>query len=189
MVISIIMGMGLPPTAAYIILGVLSAPALVKLGLPVIVAHMFVFYFTCFAPITPPVALAAFTGAGIAGADPMRTGWTASRIGIVAFIIPYMMVYGQPLLAIGSWQEIVHTVITSVIGVIALATASSGWFIRQLKYWQRALGLAAALMLIDPGLVTDLIGFILLALLIISIKLKKDGQQFAEQQKNSITSR
>jgi TRAP-type uncharacterized transport system fused permease subunit len=166
--------MGLPPTASYIVLGVLTAPALIKLGLPPLVAHMFVFYFTCFAPITPPVALAAYAGAGIAGCDPTKTGFTAARIGFVAFLIPYMFVYGPAMLAQGNITDILVSLIAGVIGVVLLAACLTGWVVRNLNLFERLVSLAGALLLIKPGLVSDLLGLVALIILGLLVFLRKE---------------
>jgi len=174
MICCLVMGMGLPPTASYIVLGVLTAPALIKLGLPPLVAHMFVFYFTCFAPITPPVALAAYAGAGIAGCDPTKTGFTAARIGFVAFLIPYMFVYGPAMLAQGNITDILVSLIAGVIGVVLLAACLTGWVVRNLNLFERLVSLAGALLLIKPGLVSDLLGLVALIILGLLVFLRKE---------------
>jgi len=169
MIACIIMGMGLPPTAAYILLGVLTAPALVKLGIEPLYAHMFVFYFSCLAPITPPVALASFTAAGIAGSDPMKTSITSAKIGLVAFIIPYMFIFGPALLAQGTILEIGWTFIMACLGVFVLAMALTGWYKRNLLWYERLWALVTAILLISADLMTDFIGLGLFAGLIILI--------------------
>lgn len=173
MVASIILGMGLPPTAAYIVLAAMGAPALIELNVPVLIAHLFIFYFSVFAPITPPVALAAYAGAGIAESDPMRTGVTAFRLGLVAFLIPYMFTYGPALVALGSVGEITQALITASIGVFCLASAVIGWMLKDLFWFERLFFLGAALALIDPGLQTDLLGLALLGVAFLSIYLRQ----------------
>ncbi|WP_181833188.1 TRAP transporter permease [Bacillus taeanensis] len=173
---SIILGMGLPPTAAYILLGVLTAPALVEVGLPVIVAHMFVYYYTCLAPITPPVALASYTAAGIAGSKPMATSFSSLRIGLVGFIIPFMFVYGPSLLFQGDVQDIITSLITSIIGVTLLSASMVGWLKSNLNIIERVIPLAAALLLIFPEFVTDIAGVtmaVLFAAYVYLVKTKK----------------
>ncbi|MQL53132.1 TRAP transporter fused permease subunit [Desulfofundulus thermobenzoicus] len=173
MVASIILGMGLPPTAAYIVLAAMGAPALVQMNVPVLIAHLFIFYFSVFAPITPPVALAAYTAAGIAESDPMRTGVTAFRLGLVAFLIPYMFTYGPSLVAVGAAGEIILTVIMACIGVFCLAAAVIGWMMESLSWFERLIFFGAALSLIDPGLLTDLLGLALLGIAMLSILLRR----------------
>ena len=169
MIACIILGMGLPPTAAYILLGVLTAPALVKLGIEPLYAHMFVFYFSCLAPITPPVALASFTAAGIAGSDPLKTSITSAKIGLVAFLIPYMFIFGPPLLAQGTILEISWTFIMACLGVFVLAMALTGWYKRNLLWYERLWALVTAILLISADLMTDLFGMALFAGLIVLI--------------------
>ncbi|MFJ7829347.1 TRAP transporter permease [Peribacillus sp. NPDC097284] len=162
MVACIIMGMGLPPTAAYILLGVLTAPALINLGIEPIFAHMFVFYFSCLAPITPPVALASFTAAGIAKSHPLKTSITSAKIGLVAFLIPYMFIYGPELLAQGKVSAIMWTILMACIGVFVLAMAMVGWLKRKLFWYERVLAFITAVLLISAGMLTDIIGLGLL---------------------------
>ncbi|MEK3934849.1 TRAP transporter permease [Sporosarcina sp. FSL W7-1349] len=173
MVACVIMGMGLPPTAAYILLGVLTAPALIKLGVPVLAAHMFVFYFSCLAPITPPVALASYTAAGISGSNPLQTSVRSAKIGLVAFLIPYMFVYGPELLAQGSVSNILWALLMAIVGVFVLATSLTGWLKGQLNIIERILFFATSILLISANLLTDLIGLILLVVLL-SITLIKN---------------
>jgi TRAP transporter 4TM/12TM fusion protein len=158
--ISLILGMGLPTTAAYIVCAAIVAPSLVKLGLPPLGAHLFVFYFACISAITPPVAVAAYVAAGIAGANPVKVGFTACRIGLAAFIVPYMFIFGPALLFEGGFYTILWAAITATLGVAILASGVERWFIGRPTSWvQTGLLLAAAVLLIKPGLTTDLIGF------------------------------
>ena len=148
----IVLGMGLPTTAAYIVQAALLIPALIKLGVPTIAAHMFVFYFAIISAITPPVAMAVYAAAGIAGSNLWRTGLEAMRIGATGFIIPFMFVYGPSLLMIGSTTTIVTTIISSCIGVVALSAGLMGWFLKKATWLERLLLVAGALLLIKPGL-------------------------------------
>ena len=164
MLTSIILGMGVPTTANYVITSTIAAPILVKLGVPVLAAHMFVFYFGIIADITPPVALAAFAGAGIAGADPMKTGVQASKLAIAAFLIPYVFVLSPSLLLIDTTlPKVLMMMVTSLIGMTAVAGAISGYLITATKGLDRILLFVGGLMMIDPNLITDLIGVGLLA--------------------------
>ncbi len=167
MLAALVLGMGLPTSAAYIIQAAIVIPSLVKLGVPVLAAHMFAFYFAIVSAITPPVALAAYAGAGISGADPFKTGFTAWRLGLAGFIVPFMFVYGPSLLLQGSPGEIALTVVSASIGVISLASALEGYLIRQLSLWERALLLFGAVVLIKPGLITDVVGIGLLILVLL----------------------
>jgi TRAP transporter 4TM/12TM fusion protein len=158
MVIILILSMGLPTTGAYIIAAVVIGPALTKLGVSILQAHMFIFYFACMSGITPPVALVAFPAAGIAGANPVQVGFTAWRLALTAFIIPYFFVYAPSLLFIGPPKIILLTAASALIGVFSLAIGLSGWFLIEVAAWKRILFLAAALALIFPGILTDGIG-------------------------------
>jgi TRAP transporter 4TM/12TM fusion protein len=168
MCISLVLGMGLPTTAAYIICAAIVAPSLIKLGLTPLSAHLFIFYFSCLSAITPPVAVAAYVAAGIARANPVQVGFTAVRLGIAAFIVPYMFVYGPALLLKGDLGSVLWAVVTSLIGITTLAAAMERWFIGEPASWiQTGLLFASALLLIKPGLTTDLIGLGLLGVVII----------------------
>ncbi len=158
MVVSIILGMGLPTVAAYIIQVALTVPALINMGVEPLAAHMFIFYFAIISAITPPVALAAFAASAISGANPMRTGVIAMRLGIAAFIIPFVFVYGPSILLIGSVPQILLTVFTSTVGIYAMAAAAEGWLLRDCYWYERLILFASALTLVVPGLYTDTIG-------------------------------
>jgi len=158
---SYVLGMGMPPAAVYLTLAILVIPALIKLGIATMASHMFAFYFGSIAAITPPVAMAAFAGAAISGGEPTRTGFLAMRIGIASYIIPFMFVYSPVLLFEGSYPEILLALFTAILGVICLAGAMEGWLMRECNFLQRGCLLAAALSLINPGVVTDLVGLIL----------------------------
>lgn len=167
MISSIILGMGLPTVAAYIVQVALTVPALIDLGVEPLAAHMFVFYFAIISAITPPVALAAFAGAGIARSNPMRTGIIAFRLGIGGFFIPYMFIYGPSILLIGSALETVMVCITAIIGIYGISAGIEGWLKRQMIWWERLIIIVCSLLLIKPGLVTDSIGIIGVVLIII----------------------
>lgn len=160
-VASLIMGMGLPTAACYILLATMIAPALINLGVSVIAAHLFILYFGCISVITPPLALAAYTGAGIAGANINKTGFTAFKFGIAAYIVPFMFIFGPSLLWDGSIWEIITTIITSLVGITLLACGVQGWMLRKANVVERLFLIAAALCLIKPGLLTDGIGLLL----------------------------
>jgi len=162
MITAIILGMGMPTTAVYIVGATIAAPALLKLGVAPLAAHLFVFYFGNISNVTPPVALAAFTGAGIAGASPSKTGWTAARLAAAGFIIPYMWIYSPALIAQGSVSEIIFSLITAAVGVIALACAVQGYMMKTTNVFQRTLLFVAAFGLIKPGLLTDTVGISIL---------------------------
>ncbi len=172
MAAGIILGMGLPTTAAYIVMAALLVPALVKLGIPIIAAHMFAFYYAIISAITPPVALAVYAGAGLAGSSMWRTGWAAVRIGAPGFIIPFMFAYAPSLLFIGSTTTVLLSMVTATIGVVMLAGGMIGWFLRETNLMERIMLLSGAILLIKPGFYTDLFGLALLAGIILSQKLR-----------------
>ncbi|MFH1757003.1 MAG: DUF3394 domain-containing protein, partial [Pseudomonadota bacterium] len=173
MVAGIILGMGLPTTAAYIVMASLLVPALMKLGIPTMAAHMFAFYYAIISCITPPVALAVYAAAGLAGSNMWKTGFTAVRIGAPGFIIPFMFAYSPSLLLIGSPTMVLGSVITAIVGVVMLAGGMIGWFLRETNIMERIMLLAGSIALIKPGIYTDILGLILLALVIVSQKLRK----------------
>ncbi len=157
----IILGMGMPTTPAYIVMVSLLVPAIIKLGAATPAAHMFAFYFAILSAITPPVALAVFAAAGLAKADLWASGWAAMRAGAPAYIVPFMFVYEPALLTIGDPWTTLHATITAVVGVVLLAAGLFGCLLRPAPMWQRALLVAAALLLIKPGWATDLGGLVL----------------------------
>lgn len=166
MISSLILGMGAPTTANYIITSTIAAPAIVMLGVPVLAAHMFAFYFGIIADITPPVALAAFAGSAIAKSNPLKTGITASKLAIAAFIIPYIFVFSPALLLINTTPlHVVEIIITSIIGMVGIGAAMEGYFFTHAGRIERVAFLAAGLMLVDPGVLTDIIGIGLMAIL------------------------
>jgi TRAP transporter 4TM/12TM fusion protein len=157
---SIVLGMGLPTTAAYVVLAALGAPALVQLGVPLLAAHMFIFYFGCISNVTPPVSLAAFAAAGIAGSPPIKTALYAAMLAGAGFIVPFMFVYGPELLMVGSFLEISVATVTAVAGVTALAAGAVGFARKPLAGWERAFAIVGALLLVYPGLLTDGAGLV-----------------------------
>jgi len=164
MVTSLILGMGVPTTANYVITSTIAAPALVQMHVPILAAHMFVFYFGIVADVTPPVALAAYAGAGISGANPMKTGVKAAKLAIAAFIVPYIFVYSPELLMINATaSNIAYATFTALIGMWGVSIAMTGYCIRTTTHIQRLLFFFGGLMLIAPGLKTDIAGIIILA--------------------------
>ncbi len=159
MCIAILLGMGMPTTAAYAVAASVVAPGLVQLGIPLLTAHFFVFYFAVLSAITPPVALASYSAAGISGANPMETSLASFKIGIAAFIVPFMFFYNSALLMDGTWIDVGRTGLTALFGVFLLSSGVQGWFLGQRAAWFLRLGIVlAALFMISGGLVTDLIG-------------------------------
>jgi TRAP transporter 4TM/12TM fusion protein len=159
----IVLGMGMPTTPAYIMMVALLIPAIIKLGAVTPAAHMFAFYFAILSAITPPVALAVFAAAGLAKCGMWEAGYEAVRIAAPAYIVPFMFVYEPALLTLGPWTTTVHASISACIGVMCFAAALQGWLVREARVWERIALLAAALLLIKPGLITDAIGLVLLA--------------------------
>jgi len=158
-VIALILGMGMPTTAAYAVAAAVIAPGLTKMGVPVLVAHMFIFYFAVLSAITPPVALASFAAAGMAQADPWKTSWTALKMGLATFLVPFMFYYSPVLLMQGDWGAIAQAVFSASVGVWFLAGSTEGWFGGRLAMALRVVLFGAALCLLHPGAVTDFIGF------------------------------
>lgn len=168
MVGCLILGMGLPTTANYIVTSTIIAPALVKLGVLPMAAHLFVLYFGIMADVTPPVCLAAFTGAGIAGASPGKTGITATKLAIAAFILPYMFVYSpQLLLHEVTFTGIISILITSVTGIVCLAGSTMNYLITDNNIIERLFLLASGIMMIKPGLTTDIVGLSIAAVVVV----------------------
>ncbi|MDD4752988.1 MAG: TRAP transporter permease [Desulfitobacteriaceae bacterium] len=161
----IILGMGLPTTAAYIIQAAIAAPALVNMGVDPLAAHLFVFYFACLAGITPPVALCAYAAAPIAEGDATKIGFHAFFLGIAAYIVPFMFVYGPAILLIGEPTTVILGIFTALIGIACLAITCEGWLGGNLHAIERLLFLTTSLLLIKPGLLTDVIGAAILIVL------------------------
>ena len=168
MVTCMILGMGLPSIPSYIITSTIAAPALVQLGIPALVSHMFCFYFAMFANLTPPVALAAFAAAGIAGGSPMKTGWASVKLALAGFILPYMFVYNTDLLLLDTpIVKAVQVAVTAAIGVFMIGIAVEGFLFKKANVLIRIVSLIGAFLLIDSGAVTDLVGIAVCAAVII----------------------
>jgi TRAP transporter 4TM/12TM fusion protein len=148
--VSIILGMGMPTTAVYVLLAVLVAPGLAKLGILPIAAHMFIFYFGMLSMVTPPVCIASYAAATIGKTDPIRTGWEAMRLCVIAYIVPFLFVFSPSLLLIGPWYEIVLSVITAVIGAILLGVGTVGYLFRPIGVIKRVLFIVSATALLIP---------------------------------------
>ena len=185
MLASMVLGMGLPSIPAYIITATMAAPALAGFDIPILSAHMFVFYFGIFANITPPVCLAAFAGAGISGGDPMKTGFLSLKLALAGFIVPFMFIYNPTMLMIDPTGlavtakdfplppiiDIITVVVTSVTGVIALSSALEGYFKGAMNPVTRAILAIGALLLIYPEITTGLLGgVIVLSIAVFNIK-------------------
>ncbi len=174
MVTCIILGMGVPTTANYVIMATTCAPILIQMGMATLSAHMFVFYFGIVADITPPVALAAYAGSAIAKSKPMKTAVTATTLAIAAFIVPYCFGMNSALLFIDcTILEAILVIITSLLGVFGVAAGLRGYIFSNLKVWQRLVVIAGGLTLIYPGTLTDIIGIVLVALICATSKMAK----------------
>ena len=178
MLMCIVLGMGVPTTANYVIMASMVAPILMRsLSIPVLAAHMFVFYFGIVADITPPVALAAYAGSAIAKSNPLKTGVTATRLAITAFIVPYIFAFSPEMLIVGSdkpWYDIVILVITALCGIYIVSAGMEGYMFKNMPVWERIMALAGGLCMIIPGWQTDIAGITLMVLVIL---LQKIGEK------------
>jgi TRAP transporter 4TM/12TM fusion protein len=177
MIASIILGMGSPTTANYVITSTIAAPAIILLGAPELAAHLFVFYFGIIADITPPVALAAFAAAGVSGGEPIRTGVNSAKLAIAAFIIPYMFVLSPELLMIDTTiPQLLWVVFTAITGMMAIGAGMIGYWYRKVFVIERFLCVAAGLLLIYPEGMTDIIGLVLfVVMLVLQFVIKRKG--------------
>lgn len=173
--VSVILGMGLPTTAAYVLGASVLGPALINLGLPPLVAHLFIFYFSILSTITPPVCAAVFLGAGLAEANWLETGINAVKMALPAFIVPFAFVYSPTLLLLGSWFDVLSSTVTSFLGVFLLSLAVVGYFKWTLPLWSRFVLTLGGVMMIIPGYVSDLLGFIIGVFTIFLVKPKGKG--------------
>ena len=171
MLASLLFGMGLPTVVCYVLLASTVVPSLINLGVTPMAAHLYIFYFGMLCMVTPPVSFAAYAGAAIAKADPMKTGWKAWTFALAGFLLPYMFVYNNALLLMGSLTHILLTIFTSLIGVICLGSSIIGYLVKRTRSFDRLLLFAAAFLLIKPGVTTDIIGFLCIATTVV-IQLK-----------------
>jgi len=168
MICCIVLGMGVPTTANYLIMATITAPILTEMGLPLLAAHMFVFYFGIVADITPPVALAAYAGSAIAGSNPLKTGVNATRLAITAFIIPYIFAYNPKMLFINaSPVEVVTIIATACIGIFALSAALEGYMFRKMKIYEILPLLVGGILLIIPDNLPSAIGLAIVAVIVV----------------------
>ncbi|MCQ2446145.1 MAG: TRAP transporter fused permease subunit [Clostridia bacterium] len=179
MLCCIVLGMGVPTTANYCLMAATCAPILVRMGVPMVAAHFFVFYFGIVADLTPPVALAAYAGAAIAQSNPMKTALTSTKLAIAAFIVPYVFALNPEMLFVDVDNpfKVILIVVTSLLGIFGVSSALEGFIYVKMNVIQRILAAAGGLLLIDPGLVTDLIGVALIVLVFL--------WQFAEKKKSA----
>jgi len=181
MVASLILGMGLPTAAAYILVATLVAPALVEMGVDLMAAHLFVFYGAMLSSITPPVALAAYAAAGLANENPMRIAVTAMMFGITAFLLPLFFVYDAALLGVGTLSEVSVASITGIVGGLCIAATVQGWALLQTIWLERVFFGIAAVCLISPNTIADVVG-LGLALLALSNQVRRRKHQRAVAQ-------
>ena len=178
MITSLILGIGVPTTANYVITATIAAPALVMLNVPILAAHMFAFYFGIIADVTPPVCLAAVAAAGVAKSEPMRTGLQATRLAIAAFIIPYIFVYSPQLLLIDVTPfNLIVIIVTALIGIICVASALTGYFKTKMSIIERLIFLIGGVLLITTHLTSNLVGIALIVGVYI-IQRSKDKKNF-----------
>lgn len=174
MLTSLVFGMGLPTVVCYVLLAATVAPSLVEFGVSPLAAHLFIFYFGMLCMVTPPVSFAAYAGAAIAEADPMKTGFAAWTFSLAGFLLPYMFIYNPSLLLMGTPTRIIVAVVTSLVGIICLGAAIIGYLKRTTRLYERSLLFAAAFLLIKPGWATDLIG-LLCAGIVLILQVRKSG--------------
>jgi TRAP-type uncharacterized transport system fused permease subunit len=179
MLVAVVLGMGMPTSAAYIILAALLVPGLEELGVSVVAAHLFIIYCASKSAITPPVAVASYAAAAVANTDPWRTSLIAFRLGLSVFIIPYMFVYGPELLMDGSLLAVSWSFVTASFGVIVLSATTTAWFILPMKPHEILLGLSAAVCMIYVQWQTDVLGLALTALAVGSILLRRRWRDVA----------
>jgi len=167
MIMAIILGMGVPTTAVYVIVSALIAPVLVKMGMVEMSAHLFVFYFGVISAVTPPVCLAAYAAAGVAKSNPMRTGYTAVKVGLPCFIVPFLFLYNPGLVLVGSWLDIMLSIPRAVVSIISLAAGVAGWHIKKATLLERGVLVLVSVLLIYPSYLTSILGLGLLATVLI----------------------
>ncbi|MBN2692182.1 MAG: TRAP transporter large permease subunit, partial [Burkholderiaceae bacterium] len=178
MLVCLVLGMGIPTIPNYIITSSIAAPALLKLGVPLIVSHMFVFYFGIMADLTPPVALAAFAAASIAKASPMRIGFKATQIALAGFVVPYMAVYDPQLMLQGNWTwlGVAYVTAKAIVAILLWGAVAVGYLRAKMTMMERLLGFAAAALLITALPMTDEAGFALAAAVLVWHGLRTRGQ-------------
>ncbi|MDY3282777.1 TRAP transporter permease [Dysosmobacter sp.] len=179
MLACVVLGMGMPTSAAYIVAATVATGAMTSLGVAKAGAHLFVLYYAALSAITPPVALASYAGAGVAGANPNKVGWTAVRIGLLAFVIPFIFVYSPELMMLqGNALQIIWAFVTACIGCYCLGGAMIGYYQTNLKIYERAALLVGAICLIVSGIATDAVGIVLLAVVFLA-QLKRSKKKAA----------
>jgi TRAP transporter 4TM/12TM fusion protein len=179
MIISILLGMGLPPVVSYIVLAALEVPILVEMGVNPVAAHLFIFYFCTLSLITPPVCTTAFTAAAIAGSPPMKTGLEAVRFGIVLYTLPYLFVYNPALIMKGSLVEILYVFVIAGIGVFSLAIGAQGYLLESIGWWKRFFFVLASILMFWPNYVLTIVGLVLLIILI-AVEIKRSRKSLPQ---------
>ena len=167
MMISILLGMGMPTTAAYAVAASVIAPGLQQIGIEPLVAHFFVFYYAVISAITPPVALASYAAAAIANTDPLKTSLTSFKFGLAAFVVPFMFFYSPAILMQGNWLEITRIIVTGSIGIFLLSAAVQAWMFGSLSQPLRLVTLVAGLTMLAGGVITDIVGILIGAVVVI----------------------
>jgi len=166
MLLSIVMGMGLPTVAVYVLLSSIAVPVIVQLNVPALAAHFFIFYFGLMANVTPPVAIPAYAAAGLANSNPSKTGWVAFKLALAGFLIPYLFILNTDVLMINAnFVDIIYSALTPILGILMLCVGIENYMLKPLPVWQRALCIIGSLALLYPGLATDLIGLAFLLLI------------------------
>ena len=166
MIISIILGMGLPPVVSYLVLAALEAPALISMGVTPMAAHLFIFYFCALSLITPPICTTAFTAAAIAGAHPMKTGLEAVRFGIVLYTLPYLFAYSPALLFQGPLHMTIYIFLVAIVGVFALAVGAQGFLFRSIGWGRRGLFVAGSILIFYPSYMATAAGIVLIGAMV-----------------------
>ncbi|HAQ55357.1 MAG TPA: C4-dicarboxylate ABC transporter, partial [Anaerovibrio sp.] len=181
MITSIVLGMGVPTTANYVITSTIAAPALVQMGVPVLAAHMFVFYFGIIADVTPPVALAAYAASGISGGKPLMTGVNASKLAIGAFIIPYIFVMSPMILMINATAfGLIFSTVTAILGMVGVSSAMIGYLADHSKPIERVILFVGGILMIIPGVETDIPGMVILIAILLLQRKRRLSREAAE---------
>lgn len=167
MIATMILGMGMPTVAAYVLAGSVIAPALVKIGVEPLAAHFFVFYYAIFAGLTPPVCGTVFVASAMAESNWVKTAWIAIRLSIGAFLVPFILIFNPGMILIGTTAEIVQTTVTSLFGIFALGAGFMGYLTRNLNWPVRIILVAAGIAMVDPGLITDVAGIVCILAIVV----------------------
>ncbi len=186
MIVTIILGMGMSITPTYILAASLAAPALVKAGVPVMAAHLFIVYYAAMATMTPPVSLSAYTAAGIADSDPMKVGFAAVRIGIVAFVIPYVFVYQPQLIIHNNIGQSIVTTLLVALGCYALTAGVNRWLLKELKLWEAVLVITSSALLFTPNIVLQIVGIAVFLVFIVRQRIKARSSTYSQESERNL---